>query len=552
MINDAKKGNFDLIITREVSRFARNTVDTLQYTRELRSHGVEVFFINDNIKTFDGDGELRLTIMATLAQDESRKTSIRVKAGQETSMKNGTIYGNGNILGYDRVDGNVVINPEQAATVRLIYDMYLAGNGFKLIKFELEKRGMKTSQGNTRWHEATIRNILLNSFYCGIITYHKQYVPDYLVQKKVNNKGEIEQLQVKGTHDPIVSEEEYKRVCRIMANRTCPFIKTSSNGKTEIGTTGKPATKNLWSIIGMCSCGHTLTRSTYSGGSKITKTAYRCKSVIQNGTPENRKKKGLPYENFCNTPYVATWKFELMAKYIFKEYLPNVEKAVGLAKDIIQQHLEDDVTNESSKTIIEVKKNERARLSKRFDRLLDMRTDGELSPDVFKKKSKDIQVQIDAYDKEIAELTEQENRRVTKGDYRLKLDEICKRLDEMIDFKKYSDTIPTNIVEAFVERIVVYEDHFEWYLRLGDESREPYLDSWWFDIFSTGKVYGSKDSPEKDVRHIKETADEHDCRIKVGEFVIGETYAKEFIQNTQVAHHFKTSMWKDIKFSIYV
>ena len=119
MIADAERGKFDLILTREVSRFARNTVDTLQYTRSLKAKGVEVFFINDNIKTFDGDGELRLTIMATLAQDESRKTSIRVKAGQQTSMENGVIYGNGIILGYDKVGKKIVINSEQAKTVRM-------------------------------------------------------------------------------------------------------------------------------------------------------------------------------------------------------------------------------------------------------------------------------------------------------------------------------------------------------------------------------------------------------------------------------------------------
>ena len=137
MIKDAKKQKFDLIITREVSRFARNTVDTLQYTRELKACGVEVFFINDNIKTFDSDGELRLTIMATLAQDESRKTSIRVKSGQQTSMENGVFYGNGNILGYDRVGKKMVINPEQAKTVRMIYDMYLDGKGLTQIKYKL-------------------------------------------------------------------------------------------------------------------------------------------------------------------------------------------------------------------------------------------------------------------------------------------------------------------------------------------------------------------------------------------------------------------------------
>ena len=109
MLADANNGEFDLILTREVSRFASNTVDTLQYTRKLKAIGVEVFFINDNIKTFDGDGELRLTIMATLALDESRKTSIRVKSGQQTSMENGVYYGNGNILGYDRVGKDMVI-----------------------------------------------------------------------------------------------------------------------------------------------------------------------------------------------------------------------------------------------------------------------------------------------------------------------------------------------------------------------------------------------------------------------------------------------------------
>ena len=115
MIDDAKKGKFDLIVTREVCRFARNTVDTLIYTRELKNkYNIEVYFVDDNIWTMDGDGELRLTLMATLAQEESRKTSDRVKAGQKVSRENGALYGNGNILGYDRVGDTYIINEEQA------------------------------------------------------------------------------------------------------------------------------------------------------------------------------------------------------------------------------------------------------------------------------------------------------------------------------------------------------------------------------------------------------------------------------------------------------
>ena len=124
MMEDAKEGKFDLIITREVSRFARNTVDTLQETRKLKKIGVEVWFTEDNIWTMnDEDGELRLTIMATLAQNESKKTSLRVKAGQRVSFEKGVQYGNGNILGYDRVGKQLVINPEQAETVKMIFEL---------------------------------------------------------------------------------------------------------------------------------------------------------------------------------------------------------------------------------------------------------------------------------------------------------------------------------------------------------------------------------------------------------------------------------------------
>ena len=234
MIEDARQRKFNMIITREVSRFARNTVDTLQYTRLLKEYGVEVFFINDNIKTFDGDGELRLTIMATLAQDESRKTSIRVKAGQQTSMQNGVFYGNGNILGYDRVGKEMVINPEQAKTVRMIYDMYLSGMGVTAIQYELEKAGRLTAMGKERWFSSYIAKMLRNSFYCGIITYHKEYTPDFLKQKKIKNYGDMEYVQVQGTHEPIVTVEEYEQVQKLMDAKSV-VLKNHNKGKRRTG-----------------------------------------------------------------------------------------------------------------------------------------------------------------------------------------------------------------------------------------------------------------------------------------------------------------------------
>ena len=131
-------------------------------------------------------------------------------------MQNGVFYGNGNILGYDRVGKEMVINPEQAKTVRMIYDMYLSGMGVTTIQYELEKAGRLTALGKERWFASYISKMLRNSFYCGIITYHKEYTPDFLKQKKIKNYGDLEYVQVQGTHEPIVTVEEYEQVQKLM------------------------------------------------------------------------------------------------------------------------------------------------------------------------------------------------------------------------------------------------------------------------------------------------------------------------------------------------
>lgn len=226
MMQDAKDRRFDLIVTREVSRFARNTVDTLQQTRILKTYGVEVWFTEDNIWTLnDEDGELRLSIMATLAQNESKKISQRVKAGQMISFKNGVLYGNGNILGYDRVDGKLVINKEQAETVKRIFELYLDGNGVRKIQDIMEQEGRKTASGLTRWQSGNINRVLSNSFYCGRIEYRKQYVPDYLTQKKINNHGEIEKIYVEGSHEAIITPEVFDEAQRLKEKRSTTVMK---------------------------------------------------------------------------------------------------------------------------------------------------------------------------------------------------------------------------------------------------------------------------------------------------------------------------------------
>ena len=464
MIEDANYGEFDLILTREVSRFARNTVDTLEYTRTLKKHGVEVFFINDNIKTFDGDGELRLTIMATLAQDESRKTSIRVKSGQQTSMDNGVFYGNGNILGYDRVGKNLVINPEQAKTVRMIFDDYLDGVGIRAIKFRLEQAGRLTSTGKSNWHESNISKILQNTFYCGIITYHKEYTPDYLEQRKIRNFGEIELTKVKGSHEPIVAEEEFERVQKIMESRR----KTLSNNESgKRRTRGEKQPGDVWTELLICECGHRFNRKVWHKDGDKKQYGYQCYSSIRTGTVRTRTNKGLDLEGICEVPMIAGWKFQMMAKHIFREYLKDTAQVLALAESMLERHIDDVEVQEDNSKIITQKQDEKEKLNKRLHNLIEMRADGEITREVFKMKKEEIENRLAILEKELSDLQPKEVE-VEDATHEEKITILKYYLEQSVHPGDNED-IPEDVIRAFVEKIVAHKDGFDWYLRFSPD-----------------------------------------------------------------------------------
>lgn len=468
MIADAENGNFDLILTREVSRFARNTVDTLQYTRNLKAKGVEVYFINDNIRTFDGDGELRLTIMATLAQDESRKTSIRVKAGQQTSMENGVFYGNGSILGYDRVGKDMVVNPEQAQTVRMIYDWYLAGEGVRSIQYKLEQARRLTAMGKTRWYQTNISKILKNSFYCGIITYHKQWTPDYLEQKKINNHGEIEYTVVQGSHEPIVTVEEYEAVQRIMQSRCLPQY---TSGENRHITGGHKQPVDVWSKLMKCECGHSFNRQKWNVNKSRTKISYsyQCYGLLNTGTVTTRLKKGLSIEGICRVPMVPQWKMRMMAKYIFDSFSKETECIINYALSILNKHLDDKAPIKDNTNLIKQYDEEKIKLQKRLDNLVEMRADGEISKELFKNKSSEIKMRLQTIENELSQIEPEETETSILYERNERLALFKSFLWQNIYVSKDGD-IPDDIIRAFVSRIIVHEDTFDWYLRFMPEN----------------------------------------------------------------------------------
>lgn len=204
MIQDAHEGKFQLILTKEVSRFSRNIVDTLSYTRELKRIGVAVEFVTDHINTMDSDGELRLSIMATMAQDESRKTSNRVVWGQTRQMEKGVVFGR-SLLGYDVKDGKLSIEPEGAKIVQLIFQKYAVEQvgTAEIVRF-LNREGYRTYHGG-KWRSSAIIKILKNEKYVGDLVQKKTYTPDYLTHEKQTNRGQVPQIRIENHHEPIIS-----------------------------------------------------------------------------------------------------------------------------------------------------------------------------------------------------------------------------------------------------------------------------------------------------------------------------------------------------------
>lgn len=216
MMQDALSGKIDLIITKSVSRFARNTVDSLTAIRQLKEHGVECYFEKENIRTFDEKGELLITVMSSLAQEESRSISENTRWGMRKAFQDGKVFVPfKHFLGYDRgPGGELVVNQEEAETVRLIYGMFLEGKTFYGIAAELTRRQIPTPYGKSIWRTRTIKNILRNEKYRGDALLQKRYSKDFLNRKMLPNNGEVPQYYVKGNHEAIIEPHIHEQVQR--------------------------------------------------------------------------------------------------------------------------------------------------------------------------------------------------------------------------------------------------------------------------------------------------------------------------------------------------
>ena len=281
MVSDALDGKIDLIVTKSVSRFARNTVDSLTTVRKLKDKGVEVYFEKENIWTLDSKGELLITIMSSLAQEESRSISENSTWGQRKRFADGKVsVAYSHFLGYDKgPDGKMVVNKEEAETVKLLYKLYLSGLSMSAVAKELTKRGLKTPYGKDKWRIGAVRGILTNEKYKGDALLQKEYTVDFLTKKVKRNEGEVPQYYVENDHEAIISPAVFDMVQNEIEKRKKEITRYSGvsifSNKIKCGDCG-----------GWYGC------KVWHSGDKYRKVIYQC----------NHKFKG---EKKCGTPHMT-------------------------------------------------------------------------------------------------------------------------------------------------------------------------------------------------------------------------------------------------------
>lgn len=318
MIEECRAGNIDLILTKEVSRFARNTVDTLRYTRMLKEYGVGVLFIGDNIDTRDNDGEFRLSIMASVAQEESRKTSERVKWGQRRAMENGVVFGNSSIFGFYLKDGSLIVNESEARIVRLIFHKYVnEKKGTHVIAGELHEEGIKPPKSRKDfWSSTMILRILRNEKYAGDLLQKKYVTKDYLTHEKVVNRAD-DKIFIPDHHEAIIDRDMWNRA-------QTELVKRSADSSAKKRYSGR-----YWCsgkiICGDCGSSFVIRRSRKKSGEYI---AWACRERAEHG---NKKTDMHGKESGCSMRMINNKSLLECMRFVTEQLCIDVD---GIAEEI--------------------------------------------------------------------------------------------------------------------------------------------------------------------------------------------------------------------------
>lgn len=430
MIDDAVNGKFDLIITKEISRFARNIVDSITYTRELKKHGVGVLFLNDGIYTLDSDGELRLALLSTIAQEESRKTSERVKWGQRRQMEKGVVFGK-DMLGYDVRGGKLIINEEGAETVRKIFHKFLdEGKGAHRIAKELREEGIKTATRMKDWSYTNILRILRNEKYCGDLVQQKTYTPDYLTHQKKRNYGEVETVTIRDHHEPIISRERFEAAQRELQRRR-PSDSTVKAYANRYALSGKI-------VCGECGAGFVRRQKKRKDGTFNVK--WVCAERQKNGA-RHQEKDGETAG--CTTNSINDRDIKQILQRVVADTMNGREEIVSKLLQTVESVIQ---TVSGNDNISRIEK-DIDKCDEKKKRLLDMCLNGYIEAKDYRAACDELEIQITELQSALAE--EKEKQKMISDKEKM-INEIKNFVSNISCGAEWNDTFYRNIVDKIL------------------------------------------------------------------------------------------------------
>lgn len=474
MIRDAKAGLFDFIITKEISRFSRSTLDSIKYTQELLEYNVGVFFQNDNINTLDTDSEFRLVIMAGVAQDEVRKLSERLKFGFRQAIKNGHVLGNDKLYGYDKKDCVLTINEEEAKIVQIIFDLYANHRyGTRKISQELLKMGYTSREGNA-FNVLTIRHMLENPKYKGWYCGNKTQNIDYRTKKKAF-LDESEWVMYPDPDIPaIVSEELWDRANALYKERRNEMMTHSSGASYH--------NRYPYSTKIICEEHGTTFHRQLLTSAKGSKEVWLCKVYRQQGKAA------------CSAPQIRSSELDQIMAEIFTQMMKD--------KDAIIDSLVSVITNVPKEVdygrLLTHVEGEIAATKQKKDRLLDLHIAGAITIEEFKERNDSLNVQLKNQESQLAAVR-QEQAKVCSQD--LDIDAIRKELDTQLSFE---GEINSALVATILDKIIVKKEstkeeiHLDIYLKLGQKFEAVYAPQ----VTLTGINPQRSTTPRRQIRRI--------------------------------------------------
>ncbi|MBQ6812474.1 MAG: recombinase family protein [Agathobacter sp.] len=430
MIQKCQNGEIDMILTKSISRFARNTLDTLQYVRMLRERNIAIFFEKENINTLDMNGELLLTIMSSLAQQEVESLSQNVKMGLKMKMKRGELIGFNGCLGYDYhpEDKTLTVNEDEAEIVRFIYDMYLQGYGTTTIAKRLTEMGRKNKKGEVSWHTHGVMGIIKNEKYKGDILLGKTFTTDPISKRRLANMGEEEQYYIRDHHEAIVSREIWDEAEKIRLKRaTNKVVETTGNRERYT---------RQYAFSSMCECafcGHKLTRRTRHSSSIYEKPVWQCMNATKNGIKNCPHCKAID-ESILEGAFIEA--FGLLAG--------NFEDVL----DVVMDAVESSLTNDEDIRKRQQLDKDISALNSKKSRMTDMLIDGTISKEVYDEKMIEVNRKLHTLDSKKILLNESIDKQKDVG----------KRMAELrltLENEEILDEFDRVVFESIIEKVLV-------------------------------------------------------------------------------------------------